>query len=144
MASHYSRSRRHRQARGCAQGNHGQTPFTDDAPQEADPAFVSFRTQRLAAFDKIRADAIALINDYTAITSNLDHLYLQPNEPAPGAKSWRDLYAAWHASKNPLLADPVISGSLKPIADRVIALMGLDSISDYKPLARETASPARA
>ncbi len=116
-------------------------PFANDVPQEADPAYVSFRTQRLAGFDQIRADALALITDYSTINDRLDHLYLQANEPAPGDKTWRDLYAAWQQRKNPLLSDSVIVAALKPITDRVAALLALDNVNDYSSLVADAAAP---
>ena len=113
-------------------------PVSDDVPNGADPAFVSFKTQRLAAYDKSRADTLALLNDYAAITDRLDHLDLLANEPAAGAASWRDLYAKWGgaapAARNPLLGDAAVAAALQPLTDRVAALAALDGVSDYKAL----------
>ena len=111
---------------------------SDDVPNGKDTAFVSFKTQRLAAYDKSRADTLALLNDYAAIADRLDKLDLQANEPAPGAASWRDLYGKWGgaaaAARNALLGDAVIAAALKPITDRVGALAALDGVTDYKAL----------
>ena len=112
-----------------------------DVPNTADQSFVSKKDQILKNLEKSRTDTLALIADYTTILDRLDHLDLQPNEPAPNASYWRDLSDKWTSAKNPLLADQVISAALKPHTDRVGALRDIDAITDYKLLLAQAQSP---
>jgi hypothetical protein len=115
-----------------------------DVPDAADQSFTSRKAEILAAFEKSRTDTLALIADYTTILDRLDHLDLQANEPAPGAPSWRDLFTKWNpaegSAKNPLLADQVITAALKPLTDRIAALLAIDSHADYKTLLADAQS----
>lgn len=114
--------------------------WQDDLPQVADPGYLSYQQQRLAAFETTRTDTLALIGDYTTITDRLDRLHLAANEPAPNAPTWRDLYARYQS--HPLIADTTIAAALKPMADRVTALLALDALTDYPSILERTASPA--
>ena len=114
--------------------------WSDDKPQLDDETFVSSKANLQKGFAQTCADAASLIGDYTTIQDRLDRLDLQNGEPAASAKSWRDLYSAWQQGKNPLMADEVVVGALKPINDRVTALLALENVSDYKELIGDTGS----
>lgn len=116
--------------------------WPEEKPQMDDPAFVSARTNLLKGFDQTCKDADSLIGNYTAIAERLDRLDLLPGEPAAGAQSWSDFYTKWQQSKNPLMSDEVVVGALKPINDRVTALLAVQKATDYKELLADTASPA--
>jgi hypothetical protein len=108
--------------------------WSDDLPQVDDPAYQSFERERLAAYDHLRQDAIALIGDYTTIVSRLDQLDLQKDEPTAGAASWRSLSDKWKQSNSPLLADADVVAALRPITTRVGDLQAVNSITDYRAL----------
>lgn len=120
--------------------------WDDGLPQLTDPGYVAYQKNRLAAFETARASTLDLLADYATLQDRLDHLDLLPNEPAAGAKSWRDLYTKWSAapaaSRSPLLADATITTALKPITDRAAALADLDSVSDYAPIVTAAGAPA--
>jgi hypothetical protein len=120
--------------------------WADGLPQLTDPAYVSYQKSRLAEFESARASTLDLLADYATIQDRLDHLDLLPNEPAPGAKSWRDLVTKWTSapasSRPPLLADATIAAALKPITDRTAALLDLDNVSDYAPVFAAANAPA--
>ncbi len=120
--------------------------WDDGLPQLTDPGYVAYQKNRLAAFETARASTLDLLADYATLQGRLDHLDLLPNEPAAGAKSWRDLYTKWSAapaaSRSPLLADATITTALKPITDRAAALADLDSVSDYAPIITAAGAPA--
>ena len=116
--------------------------WLNDLPLVTDPAYQSFARERTAAFDKLCRDAHDLIIDFSTIASRLDRLDLLANEPAKNDPTWRDLAAKWKDSRSPLLADTAIAGELKPITDRVAALLSLDSVKDYKALAADALSAA--
>ncbi len=117
-------------------------PWADDVPLVEDPAYVSYRTRRLAEFEKLRTDALALIQDYSTITDRLDHLDLLANEPTAGSKTWRELSDTWKQNQNPLLADETITAAIKPINDRVAALQAVDGVTEYPVLLQQVRSPA--
>jgi hypothetical protein len=114
--------------------------WNDGLPQLADPGYAAYQKNRLAEFEATRTSTLDLLADYATIQSRLDHLDLLPNEPDQGAKTWRDLYTKWTSAKSPLLADNIITAALKPITDRVSALLALDALSDYAPLATDASS----
>jgi hypothetical protein len=118
-------------------------PAGEDVPNAADPAFVSFRTQRLATYEKLRTDTLALLTDYATVVARLDQLDLQANEPAAGAANWRDLYNRWTGARlqSPPLDDGIVTAALKPINDRVGALLAVEGVSDYRALVVAAQSP---
>jgi hypothetical protein len=119
---------------------HPSLMWADDLPQLTDPAYISYQQQRLATFDATRQDTLALLADYVTITDRLDHLHLSANEPAPNAPLWRDLFARYQS--HPLAADTTIATALKPLTDRVSALLALDGLNDYKALLEKTNASA--
>ncbi len=119
--------------------------WADDLPQFSDAAYQSYQRQRLQQFDDLRKSTLDLIADYTTIQTRLDHLDLLPNEPTPGAQTWRDLFKKWAGggdAHSPLLSDETILAALKPITDRVQALLALDTRNDYAPVVADAESPA--
>jgi hypothetical protein len=120
--------------------------WVDDLPQFSDASYQSYQRQRLQQFDDLRKSTLDLIADYTTIQTRLDHLDLLPNEPTPGAQTWRDLFKKWAGgggdAHSPLLSDETILTALKPITDRVQALLALDTQNDYAPVVADAESPA--
>jgi hypothetical protein len=116
--------------------------WTDDIPQVDEAGYQSFARERLAAYDRLRQDAVALIEDFSTLLSRLDQLDLQKDEPAAGAASWRALADKWKQSASPLLADGDVVAALRPITTRVGNLQALDSVGDYRGLLQNSDSPA--
>jgi formylglycine-generating enzyme required for sulfatase activity len=115
-------------------------PWADDLPQTNDQGYQSFERQRLAQFDALRADTLALLADGNTLQDRLTRLQLTPAD-AQGP-TWRELFAKWFPDKHALLTDPVIAAATKPIADRAAAVLALDTVADYKALVAAAAAPA--
>ncbi len=117
--------------------------WADGLPQVTDAAYVSYQKNRLAEFESTRVATLDLLADEETLQTRLDGLDLLPNEPAAGAKSWHDISAKWSSANSPLLADPAITAALKPISDRVTALLDLEKSTAYPAVAAAaTTAPA--
>jgi hypothetical protein len=116
--------------------------WENDLPQVDNPAYQSFARERLAAYERLRQDAVSLLGDYGTILSRLDQLELQKDEPSVGAPSWRALSEKWKQSGSPLLADGEVVAALRPITTRVGDLQAAESLTDYRALVQTGGSPA--
>jgi len=106
-----------------------------DVPNGADPAFVSYKTQRLAGYDKFTADALGADNDLCGDTRIVWIIWTCRPTSRRRARCrgaiLRQMGGAGGGA-NALLGDAVIAAALKPIADSCGGAAGVDGVADYK------------